>query len=152
MVASSGATVRADRLRPLNAPRPIRVEADARGLPLAIELPKGRRGGAKAREKAERSISSFIPVQEIADRWRIDDEWWRQEISRMYFRVVLTGGRVLTVFQNLITSDWFLQTTATPRRGAEPLDVLVPRAAARAPAPAAERAEAVTPIRRIGQA
>jgi hypothetical protein len=68
----------------------------------------------------------------------------------MYFRVVLAGGRVLTVFQDLIAGDWFLQTTATPRKGAEPLDVLVPRVAVRTPS--AEPAETVTPIRRISKA
>jgi hypothetical protein len=91
----------------------------------------------------------LVPVQEIADRWRIDDEWWRKEVSRMYFRVVLAGGRVLTVFQDLIAGDWFLQTTATPRHSAEPLDVLVPRVAVHAPA--AEREGVVTPIRRTGR-
>lgn len=30
-----------------------------------------------------------VPVLEILDRWRIDDEWWRKEISRMYFHLVL---------------------------------------------------------------
>jgi hypothetical protein len=93
--------------------------------------------------------SGFVPVQEIADRWRIDDDWWRKEISRMYFRVVLAGGRVLTVFQDLIAGDWFLQTTATPRHGVEPLDVLVPRVAVHSPA--AEREGVVTPIRRTGR-
>src|SRR5581483_4190616 len=36
MVAYPGATVCADRLRPLNRPRPIHVEADERGSPVAV--------------------------------------------------------------------------------------------------------------------
>ncbi len=68
----------------------------------------------------------------------------------MYFRVVLAGGRVLTVFQDLIESGWFLQTTATPRSSIEPLDVLAPRVATATPA--AEPAPSEAPIRRIGTA
>ncbi len=93
----------------------------------------------------------FIAVVEIADRWRIDDEWWRKEISRMYFRVALAGGRVLTVFQDLIEGSWFLQTTATPRSSAEPMEVLAPRVTATT-GPAAEPAKPAAPIRRIGPA
>jgi hypothetical protein len=81
------------------------------------------------------------------DRWRIDDEWWRKEISRMYFHVTLEGGRVLTIFQDLIAGAWFRQTTATPRPGAEPLDVLAPRVAV--PAPTADRGAVAVPLRRI---
>ena len=36
MVAHSGATVRADRLRPLNAPRLITAEVDERGRPGSV--------------------------------------------------------------------------------------------------------------------
>jgi hypothetical protein len=92
-------------------------------------------------------------VLEIAERWRIDDEWWRKEISRMYYRVVLVGGRIVVVFQDLLSGNWFLQAAATPLHGAEPLDVLAPRVAAKAPeAPAApaEQEAQVLPLRRIG--
>jgi hypothetical protein len=71
----------------------------------------------------------------------------------MYFRVTLVGGRVLTVFQDLIAGDWYLQTTATPRAGAKPVDVLAPRVPVQrqAAAPAEPAADAApTPIRRIG--
>jgi hypothetical protein len=85
------------------------VEADDRGRPVVVYL----RGG--------------VHVSGILDRWRIDDEWWRKEISRMYFHVHLEDGRVLTVFQDLIEGGWFLQTTATPLESAMELpDVLVP--------------------------
>lgn len=91
MVTDPRAKVRADRLRPLNLPRPIQLDA----------------GGG-------------WPVVEILDRWRIDDEWWRPApISRMYFRVVLEGGQVLTIFHDLIGGGWYLQTAATPIAKAE---------------------------------
>jgi hypothetical protein len=46
------------------------------------------------------------------DRWRIDDEWWRKEISRMYYHVALEGGLLVTLFHDLIGGAWFVQTTA----------------------------------------
>ena len=130
MVAHSGATVRADRLRPLSVPRPIRVKADERGRPVAVYLkgasrkvPDGARPhptGARGQGTGDRGMGDaltltlsqrergyprplapdprpllrgWVSVIDVLDRWRIDDEWWRQEISRMYFRVALAEGR-----------------------------------------------------------
>jgi hypothetical protein len=53
-------------------------------------------------------------VEGILDRWRIDDEWWRKGVSRMYYQLALAGGTTVTVFHDLITDEWFVQTTATP--------------------------------------
>jgi hypothetical protein len=43
------------------------------------------------------------------EAWRVDDEWWRQEVSRLYFRLELEGGIRLTVFQDLISLKWYEQ-------------------------------------------
>jgi hypothetical protein len=96
-------------LQALNQPKPIRVQADARGRPIAVYR-QGQR----------------IAVEQIEDRWRIDDEWWRAEISRMYYRVVLAGGRIAVLFQDLIGGHWYEQITATPKRETEPARVLAP--------------------------
>jgi hypothetical protein len=53
-------------------------------------------------------------VASILDRWRIDDEWWRNEVSRMYFQVELEGGQVVILFHDLITDRWYQQNAATP--------------------------------------
>ena len=74
--------------RPLNAPRPVRVIEDANGMPTSVN---GR------------------PVARIVDRWRIDDEWWREPISRMYFDVELAGGIRWTGFKDLISGQWYEQ-------------------------------------------
>ena len=129
---------RADQLRPLHAPRPARVTVDQRGRPVAVGLEASR---------------PPTRVAEILDRWRIDDEWWRKEISRLYYHVALDNGRLITLFQDLIAGGWFIQTTATPRRQAEPLHVLAPRVSTIPPAAGATPArEATPPIRRIGVA
>lgn len=88
-----------ERLRPLNQPGPVAVEANGRGEPKAV-LWKG----------------VFRPVVAIHDTWRIDDEWWRDEIARRYFVAELEGGRRLTLYHDLVAKDaWYAQTYEGPR-------------------------------------
>ena len=143
MVKDSGTTVRADRLRPLNTPRPVHVTTDERGRPTVVGLwdavadtETGGRGEAgKEPVTASPSLrvspsprlrvtvspphrvspSPRLRVIDILDQWRIDDEWWRRAVSRMYFHVTLEGGQLLTLFQDLTTGRWYGQTSATPR-------------------------------------
>jgi hypothetical protein len=93
MVASSRAPLRPDRLRVLNAPRPVTVELAAT-LPVAV-------GG---RPESERT-----PIETILEIWQIDDEWWRHRIARRYVEAVLVGGARVVFFQDLTTGGWFLQ-------------------------------------------
>lgn len=85
------------RLRPLNRPRPTRVDTDGDGVPIAIHI-SGRR----------------LAVESALETWRIDDEWWRaRPISRLYWRVLLEDGRVVDVFRDLINPSqkgWARQT------------------------------------------
>ncbi len=98
MVTPTGATPRPDRLRavktlqPLKQPRPVTVEADEHGLPVAVVL-SGRRLG----------------VAQVQDVWRIDDEWWREKVSRLYYRLLLEDERALTVYRDLSVHCWFKQ-------------------------------------------
>ena len=137
MVAHSGAPLRPDRLRPLNVPRPVQVAVDARGRPTTVVLPAQKRAALCC---------------EILDHWRIDDEWWRSPVERLYFDVMLEGGRRVTLFHDLIgplAGGWFLQTTATPLPQVEPLTVLAPPV--RSPAPVVA-SEPNRPLRRVGVA
>ncbi len=77
---------------PLHVPREIGVLANDSGEPTVITR-NGRR----------------IKVAAILDTWRIDDEWWREEISRQYFRLELKDGMVLTIFHDLISDRWYQQ-------------------------------------------
>jgi hypothetical protein len=77
---------------PLNVPREIHVTSDKDGSPVFVWL------GSRQRR-----------VVRIRNVWRIDDEWWRQEISRRYFEVELSDGSVITVFQDLISGNWSRQ-------------------------------------------
>ncbi len=69
------------------------VETDASGSPLAVLI-----------EGEMREVAA------IQDRWRIDDEWWRETpVSRMYYELRLEGDRVATVYQDLLRGAWWLQ-------------------------------------------
>ena len=79
-------------LQPLKQPRPVAVEADESGEPVAVVL-----GGQR------------LAVVQVEDVWRIDDEWWREEVSRLYYRLLLEDGRTVTVYQDLVGVRWFRQ-------------------------------------------
>jgi len=95
VVAHPRAAARAHRLRPLNQPRPIRVETDESGEPQAVVLERER-----------------LAVAAVQDRWRIDDEWWRERpVSRLYFSLLLEDGRVVTVYRDLVSGRWAKQSS-----------------------------------------
>lgn len=81
------------RLKPLGRPRPVTVRIDEHGEPTHVRLP-----GKPARR-----------VEAIRERWRIDDEWWRELISREYLAVVLDDGRMLTLYRDLSDGSWYVQ-------------------------------------------
>lgn len=82
----------AQALRALNVPRPIRVRTGSGGRPRSIRL----------RGKEWR-------VKQILEIWQVDDEWWREPISRRYATLALEGGRMTTVFRDQVTGRWYLQ-------------------------------------------
>jgi len=93
VVAHPRTPARPHRLRPLREPRPVAVEVDGEGLPLAVTL-SGRR----------------LRVLQVQDTWRIDDEWWRERpVSRLYFEAALEDGRVVTLYHDLLQESWWHQ-------------------------------------------
>ena len=94
MVTAAGAETRADRVRCLNLPRPVQVTVDAQsGLPVALH---------------ERNRCHV--VASIQDFWHVDDEWWRDPISRHYVQVILRDGARRTLFHDRIADRWFAQS------------------------------------------
>ena len=77
---------------PLHEPKLVKVLANASDEPSAVT-----RNGKQCH------------VMAMLNSWRIDDEWWREEISRHYFQVELQNGAVMTIFHDLITSKWYEQ-------------------------------------------
>ena len=83
----------ADRLRPLNSPRPVTLELSPGGVPARVEIQ-----GRKRR---------VLRVEEI---WRVEEGWWRgQEVARVYFRLALEEGGLLTVYNDRNQGGWWSQ-------------------------------------------
>ena len=101
MVAPARAPLRTDRLRAVNEPRQVTVELNADGLPTEIRRSRDNGGGQE---------TTAAVVEAVLESWRIDDEWWRQLISRRYFAVLLEGGGRVVLFEDLVTHEWFMQT------------------------------------------
>jgi hypothetical protein len=59
--------------------------------------------------KAVKFRNRLLQVNEVVNTWRIDDEWWRKPISRLYYLLEFTTGSRFTVFQDLITGQWYRQ-------------------------------------------
>ena len=93
MVAPARAPLRPDRLRAINEPSEVTVEVDEDGLPATAGRPDGQ----------------IARIESVNETWRIDDEWWRQMISRQYFEVMMEGGKRMVLFQDLINGKWFAQ-------------------------------------------
>ena len=81
------------RLRPLGQPKAVTVRTDEHGEPVYVRLP-----GKTARR-----------VEAVREHWRIDDEWWREAISREYRTVVLDDGRILTLYHDMSDGIWYAQ-------------------------------------------
>jgi hypothetical protein len=77
----------------LSLPREITVAATPSGEPERVTL-----GGLPHR------------VTTVRNTWRIEDEWWRAPVSRLYYELELPGGRVFTVFHDLVSGKWFRQS------------------------------------------
>jgi len=50
-----------------------------------------------------------LVVTAIQEVWRIDDEWWREPISRRYYLLLLAQGIVCTIYHDLINDAWYEQ-------------------------------------------
>jgi hypothetical protein len=65
------------------------VQVDEHGVPVAVE----------ARE-----------VDTLCEEWVVEDRWWTgRPLRRRYFELVLTDGRNIVVFRDLVAGGWFSQ-------------------------------------------
>jgi len=93
VVTNTGAPGSTGAIRTLNQPIPLAVKLGDDGLPEALKL-RGR----------------WVDVESVSNRWRIDDEWWREtSISRMYYECVVDQELKVTVFRVMPNGDWFQQ-------------------------------------------
>ena len=74
-------------------------------------LPLGRVAAVAVTEiqSVPRTVESRS-VRKVIDLWEVDTEWWMPEPARRrYWRLVLDGGRLLTVYRDLATGQWYRQ-------------------------------------------
>ena len=96
MVADSGAAkstarpgLAARRLRALNQPRPVNVEASPDGAPVTV---------------------AKYAVESVIETWRVEDEWWRPPaIDRRYWRLSLNDGRTVDLYYDAVRERWYRQ-------------------------------------------
>ncbi len=105
-----------NRVRPLNLPQPVLVTCDNRGQLVAV-ADSSRHSAAfplcsstcnEGQESAVMTEESKS-IEAVIEVWRVDDEWWREVISRRYLEVVLEGGSHVVLYEDLVTGDWFMQ-------------------------------------------
>ena len=95
MVKDTRTTAGASHIRALNEPQSVAVKAEDDGLPTALKLRR-----------------RWVLVEALVDRWRIDDEWWRERpVSRMYYECLVDQGLHMTVFHDLMTGEWYQQAS-----------------------------------------
>jgi hypothetical protein len=86
--ASGTARARGRRVR-LNLPQPCQVDASEDGRLLQLD---GR------------------PVESMRERWLVDEGWWTDTpVRRRYRELVLDGGRLAVVFEDLRRGGWYRQ-------------------------------------------
>ncbi len=45
---------------------------------------------------------------EVVNRWRVDVDWWRVPISRMYY-LVTTATMLMEIYEDLCTGNWYIE-------------------------------------------
>jgi len=48
-------------------------------------------------------------VQQIANRWRIDEGWWEGRVWREYFKLTTASGWLVILYRDMTTGAWYLQ-------------------------------------------
>jgi hypothetical protein len=75
--------------RRLGAPEPAAIAADERGVPVTV---------------------AAAQVDSVREEWVVEDRWWTgHPLRRRYFELVLTNGRNVVVFRDLVGGGWFMQ-------------------------------------------
>jgi hypothetical protein len=79
-------------LQRLGVPRLVRAELGPGGEPVRVE---GR------------------PVEAVRGRWIVEEGWWTDRpVRRRYLELLLDGGRLEVVYENLCEGGWYVQPGA----------------------------------------
>lgn len=101
MESNSRTALRAHGIRPLGLPRPLTVRTNARGEPVEVTLGTAEGEGTPGARRTEQRNGEPRAIEHIEEVWRVAEAWWREApIRRTYYRVLIEGGRPLTLFRD----------------------------------------------------
>jgi hypothetical protein len=72
--------------------RPIQVRLDGDGVPTHLQ-----------------SAAGWQPVTRVLSRWRIDCDWWRNPVSREYWRLLIADDLALECYCERARNEWFVE-------------------------------------------
>ena len=58
--------------------------------------------GTGSRGRAEK-------VREVSNHWRVQEEWWRRELLREYYRVITDSGKLCLIYHDLLGGGWYVE-------------------------------------------
>jgi hypothetical protein len=67
----------------------VEVRVSDRGVPVALRIASGWRA-----------------VEEVANTWRVETDWWRKPVRRDYVRCVMSDGECVDVYRDLDSGAW----------------------------------------------
>ena len=70
----------------------VQVELDPTGQPARIRLDGETHGEVG-----------------VCNRWRVDDDWWRNLVARAYYKVVTRDGLLCTIYLDELRGTWHLE-------------------------------------------
>ena len=70
----------------------IQVETDGDGQPQRLRLDRATHGEVG-----------------ICNRWRVDDDWWRNLVARSYYKVVTRDGLLCNIYLDEMRGTWHLE-------------------------------------------
>ncbi len=47
-------------------------------------------------------------VVKVHRRWRICDQWWKEEIAREYFLIETSSGVICEIYRDMTSGIWYL--------------------------------------------
>jgi hypothetical protein len=69
---------------------------------MEVVVTGGRPFSVKLKKKLQK-------VEKVDNLWRIDDGWWRKPVARLYYSLTLESGSRITLFQDLLSGQWYRQ-------------------------------------------
>lgn len=79
-------------------------------MPVPVQVSATLDGQLASVVETDKSRVITSQIDQVMDLWELEDEWWRPApIRRRYFQLLMDTGRVMTIFKDLSSGEWFRQ-------------------------------------------